>query len=274
MSLFTVDPDKCRHDGLCAAECPLGLIVKESKDALPSPVPWADEHCINCGHCVAVCPEGAFSLAAMGPEDLPPIRPELELGPGQAEQFLRARRSIRVYQEKPVPRETLAEAIRLAGYAPSGHNTQPVHWLVLEDTGEVRRIAGVVMDWIRYMLEAQTEFALSLHMDLLLEAWEKGRDRVFRGAPHVIIAHAPEGERTATPGCAIALTYLELAAASLGLGTCWAGYFQAAYFNHPPMAEALNLPPGHASFGALMIGYPKLKYHRLPLRNQPRINWR
>jgi nitroreductase len=36
--------------------------------------------------------------------------------------------------------------------------------------------------------------------------------------------------------CAIALTYLELATYSLGLGACWAGYFSAAAAFYPPMA--------------------------------------
>jgi len=40
------------------------------------------------------------------------------------------------------------------------------------------------------------------------------------------------------------------------------------------MQEALELPAGHKSFGAMMLGYPKLKYHRIPLRITPRISWR
>jgi hypothetical protein len=40
------------------------------------------------------------------------------------------------------------------------------------------------------------------------------------------------------------------------------------------MAETLELPAQHASFGAMMVGYPKFKYQRLPLRNEPKISWR
>ena len=78
----------------------------------------------------------------------------------------------------------------------------------------------------------------------------------------------------AASACTIALMYLELVATSLGLGCCWAGYFNAAANTFPPMLEALPLPSGHQSFGAMMVGYPKIKYHRVPVRKSPPILWR
>jgi nitroreductase len=65
----------------------------------------------------------------------------------------------------------------------------------------------------------------------------------------------------ALAACIIALTYLELAVTSFGLGACWAGYFSAAANMGPPMKKALGLPEEHNSFGAMMVGYPKYKYH-------------
>lgn len=43
--------------------------------------------------------------------------------------------------------------------------------------------------------------------------------------------------------------------------------------NRQPLQKALALPKGHASFGAMMVGYPRHTYHRLPLRNPPVITW-
>ncbi|MGC8603890.1 MAG: nitroreductase family protein, partial [Desulfomonilaceae bacterium] len=68
--------------------------------------------------------------------------------------------------------------------------------------------------------------------------------------------------------------YLELYAPTKGLGTCWAGYFNAAANFFDPMKEALSLPAGHQTFGALMIGYPLHSYHRIPTRNLPKVTWR
>ena len=162
----------------------------------------------------------------------------------------------------------------MAAYAPSGHNRQPASWLVVHDREEVRKLAGLTVDYLRTVLEQQPAFARGLHMDGIVEGWEEGRELVFRGAPHVVVAHAPGSERTAPVGCVIAQAYVELAASALGLGACWAGYFNMASVHYPPLQDALGLPQGHQNFGALMIGYPKYAYHRIPARNEPRLTWR
>ena len=73
---------------------------------------------------------------------------------------------------------------------------------------------------------------------------------------------------------AIALTYLELAAHATGLGACWAGYFHFACGSYKPLQEALSLPDGHQVHGAMMLGYPKHRFSRIPLRNAPAVIWR
>jgi nitroreductase/NAD-dependent dihydropyrimidine dehydrogenase PreA subunit len=273
-SLFVVDQEKCKQDGLCVAECPMVIIRLKDKKSVPTPTKDADELCIHCGHCVAVCPHGAMSHKSMTPEQCPPVRKDWRLNPEQVEHFLRSRRSIRTYRGQPVEREILTQLIHIARFAPSGSNVQPVRWSVIYDSQEVRRLAGIVIDWMRDLLDKGGPLAKALHMDRLVAAWDAGVERICRGAPHVIVAHAPKEERTAPQACTIALTYLELAATSFGLGACWAGYFNTAANFWPPMQEALDLPEEHVSFGAMMIGYPKFKYQRLPLRNEAHILWR
>jgi nitroreductase/NAD-dependent dihydropyrimidine dehydrogenase PreA subunit len=273
MTLFSVDQDKCKRDGFCVAECPIGIIEMKTPDAFPSPAASADELCVTCGHCVAICPHGALSHKAMRPEDCPPVRKDLVLGEEQTEHFLRFRRSIRNYKDKPVPRKTLARLIDMARYAPSGHNLQPVHWLVIETTEELRPLASLVVDWMKLMIVDHPEIAGPMHFDRVVASWERGQERILRGAPHLIVAHGVQLPRVQT-ACIIALTYLELAATGLGLGACWAGYFNAAANFYPPLREALAIPEGHESFGAMMVGFPKYPYRRLPLRNEPVIRWR
>ena len=72
----------------------------------------------------------------------------------------------------------------------------------------------------------------------------------------------------------LALAYFELAAPSLGIGTCWAGLLQAALLAYPPLKEALGLPEGHPHHYPMMVGCRKAKYFRLPERKPPKITWR
>lgn len=58
----------------------------------------------------------------------------------QFSQLIKARKSIRGYLQKPVPREVIEEIIEVAKWAPSSMNTQPWH---------VHAVTGEVLDRIR-----------------------------------------------------------------------------------------------------------------------------
>ena len=274
MSLLQIDREHCHRDGICADVCPAMIITLDSAHGYPELVPEGAERCIRCGHCVAVCPYGALDHTAMAAADCPVIDRGRQPAADQVAQFLRARRSIRRFREEPLAREDLTHLIELARYAPSGHNFQPVRWLVVETPETVQELAGHVADWMRDLVQEQSPMVAALHLDAVVEAWDRGHDRICRSAPHLIVAHAAKADPTAPAAATIALTYLDLAAASIGLGACWAGYFNVAANLWAPLKEALALPEGHVSFGAMMVGRPKYRYQRLPLRKEPRITWR
>jgi nitroreductase/NAD-dependent dihydropyrimidine dehydrogenase PreA subunit len=271
MGLFSVNKDLCNGDGICAAECPIKII--QMKENLPQPVHNAEAMCINCGHCVAVCPKAALSLKTLSPEQCLPVNKEWMLSPEQAEHFLRSRRSIRNYKNKAVDKTILEQLIHVASFAPSGHNAQPVRWQVIYEREEVKRLSGMVIDWMGYMLKEHTGIAKKMHFDLVTAGWTFGMDTVSRGAPHLILANGDKNDLSTPSACTIAMTYLELAAQPLGLGSCWNGFFNAAAISWPPLQKALGLEQNQGNFGAMMVGYPVYKYHRMPLRNAPQIKW-
>lgn len=273
MNVFTIDPDMCDSCGVCSVECPTAVISMRKGGTLPSLAKAGELRCVNCGHCVAVCPRGAIRHRAMRPEECGPINNKLLPSAEQVEHLLKSRRSIRVYKKKPVPRETLAKLIDIARYAPSAGNLQPVHWLVIEDKEEVKRLSGLVVDAMRLMFKETPGLADLSYLGLIVTAWDRGIDVIMHDAPHLIVAHANKHFGLPQADCDIALTYLELAAYSMGLGACWNGLFQVAA-NYPAVMEALQLPEGHRCFGAMLIGYPEYKYRRIPLRKEPTVIWR
>ena len=274
MSLLTVDQEKCERDGICTEVCPAGIIEFKDKDAFPTLVDGGDKLCIRCGHCVAVCPYGAMSHVIMKPEECPSVNDDWLFGPEQVKHFLRYRRSIRNYKKKQVEQEVLTKLINIARFAPSGHNRQPVKWLVIYERDEVQRMAGFVIDWMRHLIKEDSPLVAAMNLNRVVAFWEGGNDPICRNAPHVIFTHAHKDDVTAPTACTIALTYLELAASSFDLGACWAGYFNAAATFWPPLQQELGLPEGNINFGSMMVGYLKFKYQRLPLRNDAEIMWR
>lgn len=271
MTLFRIDYDKCDKDGLCALDCPAKII--EMKNDGPSLIEGAEAFCIQCGHCVAICPKGAFHLETISPEACLPIQTDLILNAAQAEQFLRSRRSIRVYKKQPVPRELFEKALSIACCAPTGSNKQPVKWLVFDKKEDVKDIASHVIDWMKFSLEKQPEKASMMNFDKLIKQWNQGVDRICRDAPQLVFAHASNEFGSASADCHTALAYLELALPAFGLGSCWAGYVNYAAAQWPGLSEKLGLPENHTCHGALMVGIPKVKYARAPKRNEPDLTY-
>ncbi len=273
MRLFTIDEEKCTRCGICSNACPMQVIESASAEAFPSPTSDAELFCIKCGHCVAVCPDGALALDFMKPTDCPAIQRDLLPAEISIHEFLKSRRSIRRFKDKPVSREVLADLIEVSRYAPTGSNKQQVQWTIFDDAGKIRDLASQVIDWTRLVAEIVPDKALAKRMKRMIAAWDEGKDRVLRDAPGLIIAHAQADLPFAQADCIIALTYLELYAASKGLGTCWAGYLTSATGFDEPLMKSIKLPQGHTCFGAVMIGYPTYDYTRIPGRNKAVIDW-
>lgn len=236
-------------------------MIKEGREAL----------CINCGHCVSVCPNGALSLASMPVYKCEPLRPGWRSVPEAVEQLLKGRRSIRVYKDTPVRRDIIDQLIYIARYAPSGINRQPVRWVVINDKEKVRQLAKLTIKWMHSHIKEGSKMASMLKFENMTKAWEKGNDRVLRGAPAVVVAYGLKGDMMAPQAATIALTYLEIAALPFGLGTCWAGYLHMAINESKELHDFLGLSGRAVALGALMIGYPKFEYVRIPARNKPHI---
>jgi nitroreductase/NAD-dependent dihydropyrimidine dehydrogenase PreA subunit len=273
MGLLIVDESKCNQDGICARECPMAIIRVKENETYPQLVHGGEQSCLICGHCVAVCPHGAMSHAQVPIEDCPPVNKKLTINEAQAIQFLRSRRSIRLYKDQPVEKEKIQKLIGIARYAPTGSNTQLVEWQVYTDKAKIQEIIRLSVEWMRSEIKKDPQTARSSYMPLIVAAWDAGIDALLRNAPVLLVASAPEENSNGMVDLTLALSYLELAATTQGLGTCWAGLLQGVLLSWPPLKEALGVPATHAHHYPMMLGYPTFKYGRLPARKAPKITW-
>jgi len=203
----------------------------------------------------------------------PLIEKELEISEEQAGQFLRSRRSIRFFKKQPVEKEKIQRLIEIARYAPTGGNRQLVEWVVFRDPDKIKEISEQTVEWMRRVLEKAPE-SVPPYFPLVISAWDMGYNSVLWSAPALVVASAPEEAGTGLVDVTLALSYLELAAPKLGLGTCWAGLVDGALQKSTSVKEAVGLPEGHPHHYPMMVGYPKPKYSRLPERKTPKITWK
>ncbi|MHC1743736.1 MAG: nitroreductase family protein [Syntrophobacteraceae bacterium] len=272
MGLLKVNLDACDRDGICVDVCPIGILALDP-DRGPYVRDGSAQFCLACGHCVAVCPKGALDNARSPVSAHETLPPDPILDPGTACHFLRARRSIRRYEPGPVPKDVLLRLLDIARYAPSGHNSQGISYLIVEGREALESVCGFVLEWMQQTIREQPEAASQWHMPGIVKAWERGDDRILRGAPHLVVAYASKDLRPALISTCLTLEYVELYAPTLGLGTCWAGFTQLCAQQYPKLPEYLGIQQDKAVTGMLMVGYPKYRYHRAPSRNPLDVKW-
>ena len=263
MAGITIDLKKCNKDLICVAECPF-LLFREDEGGFPVFSEESEEMCIDCGHCLAVCPAEAVSFDNLNADDCEPVVDRLAVSQEQVTQLFRSRRSIRVFKNRPAEQSAVKELVDITRWAPTARNVQPVSWIVINNRTEVRRLADMVIDYLR----GQNQ------LPGIISIYESGKDIIHRDAPCLIVAHAASTGFRPVEDCTIALTTFEAAAPVFGLGSCWAGFFMRAASDHEPILEYLDLPAGHQPYGALLTGYPKFRYKRIPPRKDARIDWR
>ena len=116
------------------------------------------------------------------------------MDPKEILDFICRRRSVRRFQKKAVPEETLALLMKAAMAAPSGNNAQPWEFVVVREA-RVKEELSRVHTWVYMLAEA----------------------------PAAIVVMGDKGSEWWADDCAAATENLLLAAANLGLGTVWCG---------------------------------------------------
>lgn len=226
LSRFEVDSASCIRCGLCVSDCVSAII--RMKD-VPAIAPDDLGKCILCGHCQAICPTASITLDDIQPGSLAPAGEPV--APGVIAGIVSNRRSVRQFSPNPVEPERLAEAVEIAAWAPTARNMRDMGFVAFNGREKVVRLMEACAD----VMEKH-----GLLPDVAAHI-RNNEDVLFRGAPCVLAIYAPERPFAASD-CASTLAAIELALPSLGLASCWAGYFTAVCGRELP--AGLSVPGG------------------------------
>jgi coenzyme F420-0:L-glutamate ligase/coenzyme F420-1:gamma-L-glutamate ligase len=172
---------------------------------------------------------------------------------------LKQRRSIRKYQNKPVPKMLVLDVLEAAGLAPSAHNSQPWRFIVVEDPAIKRELSDKMAEaWAADMAKDGASVD---------EAKRIERRERFASTPVLIAAClSMEGMMTfpdeqkqrterdlAVESLAAAIQNMLLTAHSLGLGACW---YCAPTFCKQTVRKTLQIPQDIEPSALILMGYP------------------
>jgi 2-oxoglutarate ferredoxin oxidoreductase subunit delta len=67
MYCIKIDRDRCKSCGLCIKFCPKNLLAFDdplnARGVKPAQYTGAEEECIGCGSCAAMCPDACIEIA-------------------------------------------------------------------------------------------------------------------------------------------------------------------------------------------------------------------
>ena len=189
--------------------------------------------------------------------------------------LLRGRRSVRKFQDRPVPRELIEQILEAARWAPSPHGRQPWRFIVLTRPELKNLLADRMGETWRHNLQmdGQDSGVVNLRLD-------KSRQRILN-APVIILPclyledldRYPDERRQADEttmaiqSIGAAIQNMLLMAYDLGLD---AGWMCAPLFCPEIVCDALNLDTRLIPQAMLTVGYAAAdpqRRERLPLSN-------
>jgi nitroreductase len=181
---------------------------------------------------------------------------------------IKKRRSVRAYESKKIPKEIIQTIIEAGNDAPSGMNSQPWRFVVVEDETLHKKMLEAAVPNAKTLLEP-IKTSDPERYQLIMKRYEELEDPIYYSAPAIIFVIGKG--RYADSSCPLACENMMLAAYSLGLGSCWVA-FGSLITGNEAITKALELQNDEKIFGPIIIGYPK-GVTDPPEKKPPEIKW-
>ncbi|MCX5711765.1 MAG: nitroreductase family protein [Candidatus Omnitrophica bacterium] len=140
-------------------------------------------------------------------------------------EFLKTRRSVREYSDKIIPKAVLENIVEAAGFAPTARNVQPWKFVVITQAATLKELSDLAEN-ARFLAQAKA----------------------------CIAVFCVDTKYYLEDGCAATCNIL-IAAASLGVGSCWVAGDKKDYC--PQVGKLLNAPDSYKLVSLISLGYPK-----------------
>lgn len=253
---FKVDENKCIHCGLCIKDCITYVLEKNSNNIPEAKNP---NRCIGCQHCMTICPVGAISVFDKNPADSDNIYNQ---NPDMILNLIKSRRSDRQYKNENIEQDKLQKLKDMLPYIPTGCNYHKLHFSFIDNVEVMDEFRNYTNKKIINALTKKPIKAVVEKFAFYTDMFLKGEDIIFRGAPHLVVVSNSIKAPCAKEDAVIALSYFEMYAQSLGIGTCWCGYAHMILKLFPELCEYLNIPEGYIPEYVMLFGQKSVNHQR------------
>ncbi len=262
----------CISCGRCARVCPSGVLSFDKERGV---VVENTDSCIACGHCAAVCGVGAVQHNLFPAGKVRKIDYGQMPSPEQVMLLCKARRTNRAFSKERVSDEHIKLILEAAHRAPTASNMQNVEFTVVTSPEKLRQIELFVIEVFGSLVKKLENPLLKPLLKRVVgpvyryvpifykmkEEFEKGNDRILRGATSVIFIHAPKSSRFADADANLAYENGSLMAESLGVSQLYTGFVCTAIKQKRGVLEKiLGIPADREIKAGMGLGMPEFRY--------------
>lgn len=269
--MILISEEKCVGCGACVNDCITKTIEIEENKAV-----FKNRTCLECGHCVAVCPKNAVSMPNYDMNEVEKIKPANFTGDDLLD-VMKSRRSVRQFTNQKVESETLAKLVEVGRYSPTGVNAQNNKFIIIDQ--ELETFRGLVLAALGKQADAMlanenTPQGFLFYANMWKRAHENFLadpsmpDAVFLGAQNLMIL-----SDASVLDVGIAASRIELAAHTYGIGSLYSGFIARAC-QDIEIKNFLGLTEDAIVPAVLVLGYSKAKYFNTVPRKKANITWK
>ncbi|MFW9942895.1 MAG: nitroreductase family protein [Candidatus Thorarchaeota archaeon] len=262
MPIIGINYEKCNLCRNCIDECPNYFKFDKNEEKIVFDDP--NNLCNKCDRCICRCPMDAIQYEKMGEvKTFEGVEnPSTILSYEALNNLMIAKRSIRRFKTKKIPKVIMEKVLTSMKYAPTGANIRTLKCTIISDDKKIKQLSDLFMDII-------ISSNIPRYSENIKRAKERGFDTVFYKAPHILIIHS--NNQYDAMNATIALTYGMLSAQSLGLGTCWIDSLRRILNSNKEIKENV-VGINDTVWGGTIIGYPAQIFYHAPPRPSLKTN--
>lgn len=177
------------------------------------------------------------------------------------------RRSVRLYESKPVPKEILQTLINAGNAAPTGGNAQNWRFVIVEDRSFKEKLLSLGIPRYKKWMERAPKGLVDMRKEIDAVV----SDPIYYEAPAIIFVIG--SGMTSDHDTPMVCENIMLAARSLDIGSCWV-YFGQLVLDDQDVRSALEMQEGEKVYGPILLGYPKGgEFPASPKKKDAVIKW-
>jgi len=260
-----INAETCVGCSLCANDCPSKALRVTDEG-----VSYIGR-CLECGHCVAVCPTNSITMPGLDMAGVAEYNPAtFDLKPENLLNSMKFRRSVRFFSKLDIPEAILMQMLEAGRHAPTASNTQKTRFIVVQkDLPAFKDLFWEGMPQIIEQMKAENSPALASFERFYHNYQTKDFDNFFFNAPAMFLIITNN-----MWDAGLAVANIELMGHAHKIGSLHNGYLKRAIPANPKLMEYLGIGADETLACVMLAGRSGVSYSRTAPRKPAKFEIR